>query len=74
MSANLWLKFSLQGGVVDSIFAMVTAEAPHGITVYLDFGRKGFATRGKAEEGRISYEEGIGGLRVWGVLLRRAKK
>jgi hypothetical protein len=25
----------------------------------IDFGRKGFATRGKAEEGRISYEEGI---------------
>jgi hypothetical protein len=25
----------------------------------IDFGRKGFATRGKAEEGRISYEYGI---------------
>jgi len=25
----------------------------------IDFGRKGFATRGKAEEGRISYETGI---------------
>ena len=25
----------------------------------IDSGRKGFATRGKAEEGRISYEEGI---------------
>jgi len=25
----------------------------------IDFGRKGFATRGKAEEGRIFYEEGI---------------
>ena len=25
----------------------------------IDFGRKGFATRGKAEEGRISYERGI---------------
>jgi len=25
----------------------------------IDFGRKGFATRGKAEEGRISYENGI---------------
>jgi len=25
----------------------------------IDFGRKGFATRGKAEEGRISYEIGI---------------
>jgi hypothetical protein len=25
----------------------------------IDFGRKGFATRGKAEEGRISYEKGI---------------
>ena len=27
--------------------------------VSIDFGRKGFATRGKAEEGRISYETGI---------------
>ena len=25
----------------------------------IDFGRKGFAARGKAEEGRISYETGI---------------
>ena len=25
----------------------------------IDFGRKGYATRGKAEEGRISYETGI---------------
>ena len=25
----------------------------------IDFGRKGFATRGKAEDGRISYEKGI---------------
>jgi hypothetical protein len=25
----------------------------------IDYGRKGFATRGKAEEGRISYENGI---------------
>ena len=25
----------------------------------IDFGRKGFATRGKAEEGRLSYEYGI---------------
>jgi hypothetical protein len=28
-------------------------------TVSIDSGRKGFATRGKAEEGRISYEKGI---------------
>ena len=28
-------------------------------TFAIDFGRKGFATRGKAEEGRISYEYGI---------------
>ena len=28
-------------------------------TISIDFGRKGFATRGKAEEGRILYEEGI---------------
>jgi hypothetical protein len=27
--------------------------------INIDAGRKGFATRGKAEEGRISYEEGI---------------
>jgi hypothetical protein len=27
--------------------------------VDIDFGRKGFATRGKAEEGRIAYEKGI---------------
>ena len=25
----------------------------------IDFGRKGFATRGKEQEGRISYEKGI---------------
>ena len=28
-------------------------------TSSIDYGRKGFATKGKAEEGRISYEEGI---------------
>jgi len=28
-------------------------------TASIDSGRKGFATRGKAEEGRISYEKGI---------------
>jgi hypothetical protein len=28
-------------------------------TVSIDVGRKGFATRGKAEEGRISYEDAI---------------
>ena len=39
-----------QIGLVDSI---TTATAS------IDFGRKGFATRGKAEEGRISYEDGI---------------
>ena len=27
--------------------------------IAIDFGRKGFATRGKAEEGRLSYEQGI---------------
>ena len=27
--------------------------------IRIDYGRKGFATRGKAEEGRISYETGI---------------
>ena len=28
-------------------------------TIAIDFGRKGFATKGKAEEGRYSYEIGI---------------
>ena len=28
-------------------------------TTNIDFGRKGFATRGKAEEGRLSFEDGI---------------
>jgi len=37
-------------GLVNSI---ITATAS------IDSGRKGFATRGKAEEGRISYEKGI---------------
>jgi hypothetical protein len=27
--------------------------------INIDSGRKGFATRGKAEEGRLSYETGI---------------
>ena len=39
-----------QIGLVDSIY-----EA----AISIDAGRKGFATRGKAEEGRISYEDGI---------------
>jgi len=37
-------------GLVSSIYDAALA---------IDFGRKGFATRGKAEEGRISYEIGI---------------
>jgi len=37
-------------GLVDSI---------HAAAANIDAGRKGFATRGKAEEGRISYETGI---------------
>jgi hypothetical protein len=37
-------------GLISSIYDAALA---------IDFGRKGFATRGKAEEGRISYEEGI---------------
>jgi hypothetical protein len=37
-------------GLVNSVYDAVAA---------IDFGRKGFATRGKAEEGRISYEIGI---------------
>ena len=38
------------GSVVDNIFKATTS---------IDFGRKGFATKGKAEEGRTLYEEGI---------------
>ena len=37
-------------GLVDSIYKA---------SISIDVGRKGFATRGKAEEGRISYEDGI---------------
>jgi hypothetical protein len=37
-------------GLIDSIYGAASA---------IDSGRKGFATRGKAEEGRISYETGI---------------
>jgi hypothetical protein len=37
-------------GLVDKIYTAASA---------IDFGRKGFATRGKAEEGRLSYERGI---------------
>ena len=29
------------------------------VVINIDAGRKGFAIRGKAEEGRISYEKGI---------------
>ena len=39
-----------QTGLVNNIYAAAAA---------IDFGRKGFAVRGKAEEGRISYEDGI---------------
>jgi len=38
------------GGLINNIITATTS---------IDYGRKGFATRGKAEEGRISYEEGI---------------
>jgi hypothetical protein len=37
-------------GLVNSVYEAAAA---------IDFGRKGFATKGKAEEGRISYEKGI---------------
>ena len=37
-------------GLINKISAAVLA---------IDFGRKGFATRGKEQEGRISYEKGI---------------
>ena len=39
-----------QIGLVDRIYQAA---------INIDFGRKGFASRGKAEEGRISYEDGI---------------
>jgi hypothetical protein len=37
-------------GLLDKIIDAVTN---------IDYGRKGFATRGKSEEGRLSYERGI---------------
>ena len=37
-------------GLVDKVYEAATA---------IDFGRKGFAIKGKAEEGRLSYERGI---------------
>ena len=37
-------------GLVSNIYKAVVA---------IDFGRKGFATRGKEQEGRISFETGI---------------
>jgi len=37
-------------GLLSSIYDAATS---------IDFGRKGFATKGKAEEGRINYEDGI---------------
>jgi len=37
-------------GLVDSVYKA---------SISIDSGRKGFAARGKAEEGRISYEDGI---------------
>jgi hypothetical protein len=37
-------------GLVDRIYKA---------TIAINFGRKGFATSGKAEEGRISFEDGI---------------
>jgi len=37
-------------GLVDSIYSAAVA---------IDFGRKGFAIRGKEQEGRVSYETGI---------------
>ena len=39
-----------QTGLINSIYAA---------TINIDFGRKGFAIRGKEQEGRISYEDGI---------------
>jgi hypothetical protein len=40
-------------GITGLVNSIITA------TSNIDLGRKGFATRGKAEEGRISYEKGI---------------
>ena len=37
-------------GLIDKVYDAAQA---------IDFGRKGFAVRGKAEEGRLSYENGI---------------
>lgn len=37
-------------GLVDSLYEAVFS---------IDFGRKGFATRGKAEEGRLAYGKGL---------------
>ena len=37
-------------GLLDEIIEATTA---------INYGRKGYATRGKAEEGRLSYERGI---------------
>ena len=39
-----------QAGLLSSIYDTATS---------IDFGRKGFAIKGKAGEGRISYEDGI---------------
>ena len=41
---------------MDLIFLLDSVNAA---AAYIDRGRKGFATRGKAEEGRVSYERGI---------------
>jgi len=40
-------------GITGLVNSIITA------TSNIDLGRKGFATRGKAEEGRLSYEKGI---------------
>ena len=55
MAAGICLKLRRNldaTGLVDNIFES---------TINIDLGRKGFATRGKAEEGRLSYERGIYG-------------
>ena len=53
MAAGIYLKQRRnldKIGLIDKIYKA---------SIAIDFGRKGFATRGKAEEGRISYEDGI---------------
>jgi hypothetical protein len=53
MAAGIYRKQRLN---LDTI-GLVSSIADAALTI--DSGRKGIATRGKAEEGRISYEDGV---------------